>query len=179
MHRVAAQLYLQPTGLCRGPADTQKPHLPSHQVSWRKHSDFCSALLSIQNQSHLVPQSYDNLFQLNTQALLITFKSSFRQPYQDHRVLCFPDRTQVWSPEGQKWSRFCLIFFSPQECKWISFQPSIKHLYVPLPQEGDKISPAFKARRKWAWQTNFDLGSLSWFALCQAVTAKTIPYTPE
>lgn len=55
---MAAQLYLQPPGLYRGPADTQRAHLPSQQVSCYKHSDSCSALLSVQNQSHLVTQSY-------------------------------------------------------------------------------------------------------------------------
>lgn len=176
---MAAQLYLKPKGLCRGPADTQKPHLPSQQVSCCKHSDSCSALLSVLNQSHSVPQSHDILFQLNIQTFLITFKWSLRQVSQDHRVLCSPDWTQVWSTEGKKWSRLCLMFFSPQECKWVCFQPSIKHLYVPLPQGVDKTNPWLKARRKWAWQARCDPGTLSWFALCRAMIAKTIPYTPE
>lgn len=148
---MAAELYLQ--GFAEAQHTPRSPIcLPSY-----KHNDSCSALLSIQNI----------LFQLNTQALLITFKSSPRQLYQ----------SQVWSAEGKKWSRLCLIFFSPQECKWLCFQPSIKHLYVPLPREADKINPALKARRKWAWQTHSDLGTLSWFALCQAMIAKTIPCT--
>lgn len=49
------------------------------------------------------------LFQLDIQALLVTFKSNLRWLYQDNGVPCFPDLTWVWLAEdaeyGKKQSR--------------------------------------------------------------------------
>lgn len=145
---MAAQLCLQPRGFCRGPETPSA--FPASVLLGTQALLLSSAVCSKPEPFRATQLWY--FIPIEYPASLITFKSSLGPQG-------FPDQSQVWPTEGKKSKRLCLIFFSPQECRWICFQLTLKHLYVPLPREAGKINPGLKARRKWAWQTHSDLGT--------------------